>query len=86
MRVEGRDLVDLGKRELHLLRERREMRGREMAVAVLDQMQVLDEQVAPALALAQQRADLVERARVDLAPLRRPGRAAPAGGAISAGF
>ena len=60
------------------------MRGREMAVAVLDQVQVLDQQVAPALALTQQRAHLVERARVDLAPLRRPARAAPAG-AVSAG-
>ena len=32
MSVEGRHLVDLGERELHLLRQRGEMRGREMAV------------------------------------------------------
>ena len=77
MRVEGRDLVDFGEREPHLLGERREMRGGEAAVAVLDQMQVLDQKVAPALALAQQRAHLLERARIDLAPLRRSGRLAP---------
>jgi hypothetical protein len=52
MGVEGRDLVDLGERELHLLRQRGEMRGGEITVAVLDQMQMLDQEVAPALALA----------------------------------
>ena len=61
MRVEGRDLVDLGQRQLHLGGERREMRGREMAVAVLDEMQMLDQQIAPARPVAEQRAHLVER-------------------------
>ena len=86
MRVEGRDLVDLGLRELHLGGERREMRGGEMAVAVLDQMQVLDQQIAPARLVAEQRAHLVERRRIDLAALRRlrrggllPARAAVVG-------
>src|SRR5204863_6541384 len=46
MGVEGRDLVDFRKRELHLLGERGEMRGREMAVLVLDEMQVLDKKIA----------------------------------------
>ena len=78
MGVEGRDLVDLGERELHLLRERGEMRGREMAVAVLDQMQVLDQQVALARPVAEQRAHLVERLRIDLAALGRARRAAGA--------
>ena len=48
MRVEGRDLVDLGQRHLHLGGERGEMRGGEMAVVVLDEMQMLDQQIAPA--------------------------------------
>ena len=61
MRVEGRDLVDLGERKLHLVRQRREMRGGEMAVMVLDQVQVLDQQVAPARLVDQQRAHLFER-------------------------
>ena len=71
MRVEGRDLVDLGQRELHLLRQRGEMRGREMAVAVLNQMQMLDQEIAPALAVAEQRAHLLERPRIDLAAFGR---------------
>jgi hypothetical protein len=45
--VEGRDLVHLGLRELHLLRERRQVRRGEMAVAVVDPVQMLDQQVAP---------------------------------------
>ncbi len=87
MGVEGRDLVHLGERELHLLRQRGEMRGGEMAVAVLDQVQVLDQQVAPALALAEQRAHLVERLRVDLAAFGRASRLAAASGvgAVSCG-
>ena len=54
------------------------MRGREMAVAVLDQMQMLDQQIAPARARAEQRADLVERRRIDLAALRGAARPAAA--------
>ncbi len=71
MGVEGRDLVDFGLRELHLLRERGEMRGGQIAVLVLDQVQVLDQEIAPALAIAQQRAHLRERSRLDLAAFRR---------------
>ena len=80
MRVEGRDLVDFGERELHLLRERGEMRGGEMAVVVLDQMQMLDQQIAPARPVGEQRAHLVERRRVDLAALGRARRPAAAAG------
>ena len=50
MRIEGRNLVDLGQRELHLLRERRQVSGREIAVMVLNEMQVLDQKVALARA------------------------------------
>src|SRR6266498_3051559 len=68
MCVERRDLVDLGEREPHLLRQRHEMRRGQMAVAVLDQMQMLDQEIAPAWTLLQQRAHFLERARIDLAP------------------
>ena len=79
MRIEGRDLVDFRLRHLHLGGERGEMRGGEMAVMVLDQMQMLDQQVAPARPVGEQRAYLIERRRVDLAALGRARRPAPAG-------
>ena len=79
MGVKGRDFIDLGKREPHLLRQRDKMGGREMTVAVLDQMQMLDQEIAPAFALAKERAHLFERLRIDLAALRRARRPAPAG-------
>ena len=50
------------------------MRGGEMAVFVLDQMQMLDQQIAPARLVAEQRADFVERLRIDLAAFRRAAR------------
>ena len=53
----------------HLLGERGEMRGAEVAVAVLDQMQMLDQQIAPARPVAEQRAHLDQRPLLDLAPL-----------------
>ncbi len=80
MGVERRDLVDLGLGEAHLLGERREVGGREMAVAVLDQVQVLDQQVAAPRALAEQASHLVERILLDPAALG-PRRAAPPAGA-----
>src|SRR5207249_1085529 len=79
MGVEGRNLVDLGERELHLLRERGEMGGREMAVAILNEVQMLDQEIAPARAIAQQRAHLRQRLRLDLTAFGRLARAvAPA--------
>src|SRR5262245_33578418 len=84
MRVEGRDLVHLGLRELHLGGERREMRGGEMAVSVLNEMQMLDQEIAPARRIAEQRTHLIERSRVDLAALRRLARAAFSPRAVAA--
>ena len=52
------------------------MGGGQMAVVVLDQMQVLDQQIAPARPVGQQRAHLRERRGVDLAALRRARRPA----------
>ena len=79
MSVEGRDFIDLGERHLHFEGERGQMRGGEMPVVVLDEMQMLDQQVPPARAVGQKRAHFVERGRIDLAPFRRARRAAPAG-------
>ena len=59
--VEGGDLVDLGLGEAQLLGQGRDVLGRDVAAAVLDQVQELDQQVAPARPVAQQRPDLVER-------------------------
>ena len=70
MGVERGDLVDLDQRQPHLLGERREMARVQAAEMVLQQMQVLDQQVAPALALAEQRLDLGERGGIDLPALR----------------
>ena len=53
MGVERRDLVDLGLGELHLRGECGEMRRREMAVAILQEMQVFDEKIAPARPVAE---------------------------------
>jgi hypothetical protein len=49
-----------------------------MAVAILDEMEMLDQQVAPARPVAQERLHLGERAGVDLAALGGAGRAPPA--------
>src|ERR1700704_2641364 len=80
MVVEGRDLVDLRHRKLHLVGERDQARGREMPVAVLDTMQVFDQEIAPARIIPEQRPYFLPRFRIDLAALglgthsRRPGR------------
>ena len=52
--VEGRDLVDLGGGELHLLGERDDVCGRDAVIAVLDPVQVLDEQIATPRLLAEE--------------------------------
>ena len=69
--VEGRDLVHLRLRQPHLVRERRQVLRRQAAVAILDQVQELDQQVPPPRPLAEKLADLVRRRRLDLPPPRR---------------
>ena len=54
MRIEGRRLENFGKGKLHLIRKRREVRGGNLLVGVLNQMQVLDQQVPPAWPVAKQ--------------------------------
>jgi hypothetical protein len=52
-----------------------------MTIAVLNQMQVLDQEIATARAVTKQRLHLLESTRIDLAA---PGGAARAAGAIGA--
>ncbi len=68
--VEGGDLVHLGHRELHLRGERDQVPGREVAVVVLDAVQVLDQKIATARRVPEQRAHFLERLRIDRAALR----------------
>src|SRR6185436_6841767 len=56
-------------REAHVLRERSEMRGAEAAVAVVDPVEVLDQEIALARRVAEERAHFRERLRVDDAAL-----------------
>ncbi len=69
--IEARDLEHLGLREIHLGGERREVRRAEAPVAVLDLVQVLDQQVAPPRRVAEQRTHLGERRRIDAPAARR---------------
>ena len=75
MRVEGRGLEHFGKRQLHLVGKRCKMRRRDLAILVLDQVQVLDQEIAAPRPVAEQKLDLVGGGRVDLAALR--GRLGP---------
>src|SRR2546428_815161 len=72
--VERRHLVHLGERKAHLPRERREMRGREVPVAVLDAVQVLDQEIGAARRVAEQRLDFLQGLRIDLPALQRAAR------------
>src|SRR5206468_12228904 len=56
--------------ELHLLRERGKMCSRDLVVSVLDEVQMLDQQVAPPRPVAQKKRNLFSRLRVNLAALR----------------
>ena len=78
MGIEGGDLIDLRHGDLHLLGQGREMAGGEMAIAVLEEMQELDQQIAVARPVAQQGMDLRPGLRLDLPALARRRRLAPA--------
>ena len=71
MRVEGRGLEHLGKGQLHLVGKRCEMRRGNLAIGVLDQVQMLDQQVAPPRPVAEQKRDLFSGQGIDLAALGR---------------
>jgi hypothetical protein len=69
--VKGRDLIHFGERELHFLGERSQMCRRQMAEAILNEVQMFDEKIALPRSIAQQCAHVCERRRVDLSALRR---------------
>src|SRR5579862_2387109 len=79
MGVKSRDLVDLGLGELHLERQRREVRCRDVVIPVLDQMQMLDEQIAAARPVTEQRLDVGQGIGIDLPPFRLETAATPSG-------
>ena len=71
MGVEGGDLVNLGLRQTHFLGQRAQMGGGQMAVGVLNDVQMLDQKIAPPRGVAQKRPDLRQRGVVKLPSLRR---------------
>src|SRR5213078_2365432 len=69
MRVEGGGLENFRERQLHLVGKRRKVRGGDLFVSVLDEMQVLDQEVAAPWPIAKKQLDLVRGGRIHLAPL-----------------
>ena len=59
MRVEGRGLEHFGERQLHLVGQGCEMRGGNLVIGVLDQVQMLDQEIAAPRPVAEQMLDLV---------------------------
>jgi hypothetical protein len=54
------------------------MSRRDMAVVILDEMKMFDQQITPAGSVRKQRANLFKRLRIDLAALGRTRRTAAA--------
>ena len=79
VRVERRDLECIRHRKSHLLGKRGQVSHRDAVVAVLDEVQELDQQVALTWPIAEQFAHLVKRLRLDLATLRHSACAAAPG-------
>src|SRR5271167_3961962 len=84
MSIERGDLVDLDEGEPHLLGQRRQMPRLQTTQMVLQEMQVLDQQVATPLAIAEQHLHLCKSRRIDLPPLRMIGPAPPARARVDA--
>ena len=79
--VERRHLIDLGLGEAHLAGQGGEMSGRQMAVLVLDQVQVFDQQIMPSWLVPQKFLNVLHRRRLGLPAFREcacPGLAATA--------
>ena len=79
MRIEGRDLVNFGQRHLHFGGKRGEMGRGDVAVLILNEMQMFDQQIAPARPVGEQRSDFDQRLRIDLASLGCARRTASTG-------
>jgi hypothetical protein len=71
MMIEAGNLVDLGLRHAQFLGQRGQVRGRQAAVLVLDQVQALDQQVAPARHVAQEGQHFGQGLRIDPPALGR---------------
>src|ERR1700733_13532313 len=69
MRVESSRFEHLREGQLHLVGKRCQMRRRNLAVGILDEMQVLKQQIAPPWPVAEQKRNLFSGLRVDLAAL-----------------
>src|SRR5262245_19150565 len=78
MRIEGRDLIDLRQRHLHLGGERGKVRGGNVTIVILDQMKMLDQEIAPTGPVSEKRAHFHQCLRVDLTALWGSRRAATA--------
>ena len=77
MGIKGCDLVDRCLRQAHLLTQRTQMAGRKMVVAVLDQMEKLDQQIGPARPGAEQFTHLAKRVTLNLPSLGKGPGALP---------
>ena len=86
VRIEGRDFVDLRHGQAHFLGQRRQVCRRQFAVAVLYEVQILDEKIPLPRPVLEQRADRVPRRRLHLAALRRPSGAPASGARVLAPF
>ena len=76
MVIERGHFVDLGHRHLHLGRERDQVRCGEAAEAILNPVQMLDQQIPATRGIAEKREHLLARLRIDAAAFRgRRGRA-----------
>jgi hypothetical protein len=75
MGVERSHFVDFDQRQPHLLGEGGEMARVQAAEMVLQQVEMLDQKVATAVAVTEQRLNLSERGRIDLPALRVIGAA-----------
>ena len=69
MRIEGRGFEHFSERQLHLVGKGCEMRRGNLVIGVLDQMQMLDQEVAAPRPVAQQLLNLVGGGGIDLAAL-----------------
>ena len=67
--IEGRHFVDLGKRDIHALRQRHKVAVGQLPEAVLHQVQILDEQIATLRQLGEHAGDLFPRLCIALPTL-----------------
>ena len=70
MMIERRDFVDFGHRQLHLLRERDDVRRGKASEAVLNHVQVFDQQIPAAGGVPEESKHVLTRFRIDATALR----------------